>query len=77
MTLGLERRTLDVNNGSGMWITSVTLVRELKALDAISSSGLSMTCATLGRELRALVAMNYSRCYELLKVVDDVNNSAS
>ena len=85
-----EPMTLNVMNNSGLWMTWTNQGYELKALDVINNSSLGMIGMTSGHELRALDAMNNSRlwlickswahgfrCYELLGVVDDMNNLRS
>ena len=68
-----------------------TIGRELRALNAINRLGLSMPLKTLDRELKALDTMNSamddmghsrlwdqsSRCYKVLKVMDEMNDSGS
>ena len=79
-------------NNSWLWMTWTTLGRELKALYAMNSSRQWLTWMTLGHEPRALeilwTAQGYcwhdyrswsqgSRCYEQLRVRDDMTNSRS
>ena len=85
-----EPMTVNVMNNSGLWMTWTTQRHELRALDVRNNSGLLMTGNTPGHELRALDAMNSSRlwliciswahgfgCYELLGIVDDMNDLRS
>ena len=46
-------RPLDVVNYLGLWMTLMTLGRELRALDAMNNLGLWMTKATPSGELKA------------------------
>ena len=87
---GREPMMLNVMNNSGLWMTWTTQGRQLRALDVMNNSNLWMTGMTPDHELRALDVMNNSRlwlictlwahgfgCYELLKVVDDMNDLRS
>ena len=87
---GRKPMTLNVMNNSGLWMTWMTQGCEFKALEIMNNLGLWMTRTTPIHELRAIDAMNSSRlwlictpwahgfeCYELLKVVDDMNDLRS
>ena len=87
---GYEPMMLNIMNNSRLWMTWTTQVRELRALDVMNNSCLWMTRMTLGHELKALDVTNSSRlwliytswahgfgCYELLGVVDDMNDLRS
>ena len=85
-----EPMTLNVMNNSGLWMTWMTQGCEFKALEIMNNLGLWMTRTTPIHELRAIDAMNSSRlwlictswahdfgCYELLRVMDDMNDFRS
>ena len=84
---GREPMTLNDMNNSGLWMTQGC---ELRALDVINNSSPWITRTTPDHELRALDAMNNSTqwliymawvhgfgCYELLRVLDDMNDLRS
>ena len=79
---------LDAMNRLGLWMTWTILYHKLNAQNAMNNSGLRMTRTTMTHELWALDAMNSIglymlwiaqdyRCYEQLKVVDEMNKSRS
>ena len=82
-----ELKALNVMNNSRSLMKWSTLGHELKALDAMNSLELWITLANMAHELCALNAMvdlNDSRlwvpsfrCYEQLRVVDDIKDSRS
>ena len=87
---GREPMTLDVMKNLGLWMTWMTKGCELRALDVMNNSSLWLIGITLGHELRDLDYMNSSRiwlictswahgfeCYELLGVIDDMNDLRS
>ena len=92
-TLGHGLKTLDAMNNSWWWMTWTILGHELKALDTMNSSRLLLAWATLGYDLRVMnlwTTWSYAwyewpevlwpqfyRCYEQLRVVDNINDFAS
>ena len=62
---------LDAMNNSGLWTTLATQGIEPKALNAMNNIGLSLIRMTSCHELMG------SRCYEQVRVMDDMNNSNS
>ena len=55
-------------NNSGLWIIEITLGHELRALDAMNNSRLGLICTSRAHSFG---------CYELLGVVDDMNDLRS
>ena len=85
-----EHIMLNIMNNLRLWMTWTTQGCEIGALDVMNNSSLWLIGITLGHELRDLDDMNSSRiwlictswahgfeCYELLGVMDDMNNLRS
>ena len=68
MILGPEEKTPNVMNNSSLWMTGMTPGYELRALDAMNNSRLWLIYTPWAHGFR---------CYELLGVVDDMNDLRS
>ena len=92
MILRLDLKPLDAMISTRLWMSLTILGCKLKALDATNSSGLWLTWTTLGHKLKALNVMNTSglwmtlivwvrtqgsKCYQHLRVSNDMNDSGS
>ena len=68
MTQGRELKALNVMNNSGLWMIAMIPGHELRALDAMNSSRLWLICISRAHGFG---------CYELLGVMDDMNDLRS